>query len=326
MSIGNVLLGFRGFPRQPIQTPEGASGQMQELIEVLNADRPAFKERDALKAVEEPLRRLKSAPAEERIAFVFEALAVLGTSASISLHVMLKGVISQVLRSGLALNSLHALRMIELASNRSYRFHFPYKALLSSLDDIPMTPALKEALLRLRPIVGETHGMQEIQERIDVLVYGEKEKPVAAVSGWSSHVFQEIDGSAKQLAWRGLLLHARSLTQATATSKWKKEAIACIDNIGRTEFLEAAHRWLALGPMPGMPAQLAGARGRGGLSKRVHLGAGRIERRFGCPRHRRFRAGLFSKNPPDRGSLASCRKCLRECAGRDARLGRRDAD
>jgi len=255
VNIAEVVARFGGFPRRQIQIPDGASARMQELIEALNAHPPAFKERDALKAVEEPLKRLKSAPPEERIALVIEALEVLGTSASISLHIVLKGVISQLLR-GLPLNTLQALRMIELASNRSYRFHFPYKALLSALDRDALTPALKEALLRLRTIVGDTHGMEEIQERIDILVHGEKEKPVEAVSGWSKQVFQEIDASAKQLDWRRLLLHARSLTQATPTAKWKKEAIACIDQIGRVEFLEASRRWLALGPMPGMPAQL----------------------------------------------------------------------
>ncbi len=52
------------------------------------------------------------------------------------------------------------------------------------------------------------------------------------------------------------LLHARSLTQSSASAKWQKEAVACVDSIGRTEFLEAAQRWLALGPMPEMPPQL----------------------------------------------------------------------
>ena len=73
--------------------------------------------------------------------------------------------------------------------------------------------------------------MDEIQERIDVLVHGEKEKPAAAVSGWSRHVFQEIEGSGTQIAWRRLLLHARSLTQSSASSKWKKEAVECVENM-----------------------------------------------------------------------------------------------
>ena len=186
---------FWGIAQPKIQAPSGASPHMQALIEALNARPHVFKERDAIKNVKEPLDRLKSAPGEERLAFVFEALAVLGTSASMSLHLVLKGTVSHLLRAGLPLNSLHALRMIELASNRSYRFHFPYKALLSSFQNVTMTPALKDALLRLRQMVGEHHGMDEIQERIDVLVHGEKEKPAAAVSGWSRHVFQEIEGS-----------------------------------------------------------------------------------------------------------------------------------
>ena len=254
MNVGETAQ-FWGLPRQRYKPPEGASAHMLALVDALNAHRPAFKERDALKAVEEPLELLKSAPVDERTAVLFEAVAVLATPGSFSLHFMLKGVISQLLRSGLPLNSLQALRIIDLISNRSYRFHYPYKALLNAFADVTMTPALKDALLRLRSFVGDTHGMEEIQERIDVLVHGEKEAPpVAAVSGWSRHVFQEIDASDKQMAWRRLLLHARSLTQASPTAKWKKEALTCVDSIGPAEFLEAARRWLELGPMPEMPA------------------------------------------------------------------------
>jgi hypothetical protein len=238
---------------QVIEMPEGASVYMREVISTLNAKRPTYKERDALKVVEEPLKRLRAAPAEDQIAFVLEALAAMNSRKSVSLSLALRGVVSNLLRGGLPLNSLHAVRMIELVSDRWQRHLFPYKALLSSLQDVSMTPALKEALLRLRPIVGESHGLDEIQERIDVLVHGEKEKPAAAVAGWSRHVFEEIDRSEKQLAWRGLFLHARSLTQSSASRRWQNEAVAYVDKIGRAEFLEAAHRWLELGPMPEMP-------------------------------------------------------------------------
>jgi hypothetical protein len=166
----------------------------------------------------------------------------------------LKGVVGGLLRGGLPLNSLDAVHLVEMVSHR--RQMFPYKALLSALEDISMTPALKDALLRLRPNIDAWHGgpeMEEIHERIEVLVHGGKEKPAAAVSGWTRHVFLEIDRSAKQLAWRGLLLHARSLTQSSASRKWQSEAVEYVDQIGRAEFLEAAHRWLALGPMPEMP-------------------------------------------------------------------------
>ncbi len=249
---------FWGIPQQQLQAPAGASSYMQDLVTALNARPHVYKERDAIKNVKEPLERLKSAPAEERIAFLFETLAVLSTPASMSLDVVLRGVLSQVLRDGLDLSSLHALRLVELISDRSYRFHFPYKALLSSFQNVPMTPALKEEALL--PVTRD-HRRKPRDERDPgadrhSLVHGEKEKPAEAVSSWSRHIFEEIDGSGKQMAWRRLFLHARSLTQSSAPVKWQKEAVACVDNIGRREFLEAADRWLALGPMPEMPSQL----------------------------------------------------------------------
>lgn len=254
MNISDVA-GLWGSRKPGIEMPADASPYMREIIGLLNARPLVYKERDALKIVDEPLQRLKSAPAEERMAFFFEALSLMSTPATIALHIALRGVIAQLIRGKLPLNSLDAVRVVELVSNRKYRYHFPYKPLLSVLGDLAMIPALKDALLRLRLLIGEDHGMDEIQERIDALVHGAKEKPAEAVSGWSRHVFEEIDRSPKQIAWRHLLLHARSLTQSTASRKWQNEALACVENIGRAEFLDAAQRWLALGPMPGMPAQ-----------------------------------------------------------------------
>jgi hypothetical protein len=241
-------------PNDPLEPPAGASVYMRELIAALNSQPATFNERDALKTVEEPRKRLKSAPAEERVAFVFEALATLSAPKTISLELALKGIVSSLLRGGLPLHSLEALRLVEMVSQR--RQTFPYKALLSAIEDLTMTPGLKDALLRLRPMIDEWHGgreMQEIHERIDKLVYGAKEKPAAAVSSWTRRVFQEIDRSPKQLAWRALMLHARSLTQSSASRKWQSESAAYVDKIGRPEFLEAVQRWLALGPMPETP-------------------------------------------------------------------------
>src|SRR5205085_11817219 len=105
----------------------------------------------------------------------------------------------------------------------------------------------------------EWHGgreMKDMHEQIDTLLGGAKEKPAEAASGWSRQVFQEIDASAKQILWRGLFLHARSLTQSSASRRWIAEAVEYVDKIGRAEFVEAARRWLALGPMPDMPANI----------------------------------------------------------------------
>jgi hypothetical protein len=241
-------------PGEKLEPPPGASAYMRDIIVALNAARPAFTERDALKIIEEPWTRLKAAPEEERVAFVFEALTAFQAPATITFELAMKGVASGLLRSGLRLSSLDAVRLVDLVSR--HRQRFPYKALLSAIDNLTLTPALREALLRLRPMIDEWHGgtdMREIHQRIDILVYGAKEKPAAAVSGWTRQVFEEVDRSSKQLSWRGLLLHARSLTQSSAPKKWQKEAVEYVERIGREEFFEAAHRWLALGPMPGMP-------------------------------------------------------------------------
>jgi len=242
--------------RLQVEPDADASPHMLAIIRALNSKPRLYKERAAIKALEQPLERLKSAPDQERVAFVFEAVAHMSSHKDIALMLALKGVAAELMRKGLPLSSVEAVRLIEAVTIRQFRFNFPYNAVLSALKDVTMTPALSEALLRLREMVGQDHGMDEVQEKIDVLVHGKKEKPAEAVSGWSRHVFPEIDASAKQLAWRRLFLHARSLTQSTASSKWQREAVACADGIGRPEFIESARRWLALGPMPGMPATL----------------------------------------------------------------------
>lgn len=243
------------------EVPADAGPHMQAMIAALHGTRKFFKERQAIQALAEPLGRLKSAPDDERVAFVFEALERMASHSDIALSIALRGAAAEVLRKGIRFSSLEALRLIEGVSLPQFRFQFPYKAVIGALKDVPMTPALSEALLRLREMVGDRHGMDEIQERIDALVHGKqvhsKEgKPAEPVSGWTRQVFPELDASSQQMAWRRLFLHARSLTQSTPTSKWHKEALACIEQVGRAEFLDSAQRWLALGPMPGMAATL----------------------------------------------------------------------
>jgi len=240
--------------RPQLEPPEGASAHLQAMLAVLNSKPRVYKERAVIKALKEPLERLQSAPDQERVAFVFEAVARMASHKDILLAHALKGAAAEILRKGVALSSADAVRLVEAVSIRQYRYSFPYKAVLSALKDVPMTPELSQALLRLQGMVGQDHGMDDIQERIQILVHGEQEKPAGPISGWSRQVFQEVDASPKQMAWRRLFLHARSLTQSTPSSKWNKEALACVQQIGPTELVAAARRWLALGPMPGMPA------------------------------------------------------------------------
>src|SRR5581483_7941368 len=67
------------------EAPADASAHMQAILAALHSKRKIYKEREVIKALEEPLNRLKSAPDQERVAFVFEALAHMASPKDIAL-------------------------------------------------------------------------------------------------------------------------------------------------------------------------------------------------------------------------------------------------
>ena len=235
----------------PELAPE-ASEWMREIVGAVGSNPFIHRERDVLRLVEAPLNRLKTEPPEVRLTFVFEALNEIVRSSSFHFKLMLKSVASSLLRSGVPLSAVEAVRLVELVSQP--QLPFPFKAILSAIEGAPRTPALLTALHRLRGCVTRYHGsaeMKEIHERIDVLIGGPKEEPLAPAGAWSQTVFREVSASGKEFKWQALLLHARSLTQSTASKKWQTEAVNLSTRIGQAEVLDAARRWLALGPTPG---------------------------------------------------------------------------
>ncbi|HEY1757540.1 MAG TPA: DUF4132 domain-containing protein [Bryobacteraceae bacterium] len=238
----------------PELAPE-ASVWMREIVAAVGSNPFIHRERDVLRLVEAPLNRLRSESPEVRLAFVFEALHEIVRNSSFHFKVMLKAVAASLLRNGVALSAVEAVRLVEVVSQR--QSPFPFKAVLSAIDHAPRTPALLTALHRLRGCVTNYNGsteMKEIHERIDVLIGGPKEQALAPSGAWSQTVFREISASGKEFEWQALLLHARSLTQSTASKKWQTEAVSLTARIGQAEVLEAAQRWLALGPTPGETA------------------------------------------------------------------------
>ena len=239
----------------PPELAPGASTWMREFVALTGSNPFLHRERDVLKLVEAPLSRLKAEPSEVRVAFIFEALnEMIGTKA-FHFATVLKCVSASLLRSGVALNSLEAVRLVELASRPN--LEFPLKAILSSIEGAPRTPALLTALHQLRGHITRFYGqaeMKELHERIDVLIGGPREKALAPAGPWSQTVFQEVAASEKKFEWHALLLHARSLTQSTASKKWQAEAVNLATRIGQAEVLDASRRWLALGPTPGETA------------------------------------------------------------------------
>ncbi len=229
-----------------------ASDWMREIVAAVGSNPFLHRERDVLKFLEAPLSRLKREPPEVRLAFVFEALNQIVRNSSFHFKLMLKVMIASLLRSGVALSAVEAMRLVELVSQP--KLPFPFKAVLSAIDGAPRTPALLTALHQLRGSVTRYHGlaeMKEIHERIEVLIGGREEEALAPAGAWSQTVFREVSASGKELEWRALLLHARSLTQSTASKKWQTEAVNLTTRIGQAEVLAAARRWLALSPTPG---------------------------------------------------------------------------
>jgi hypothetical protein len=237
------------------EVPPNSSDWMLKLVGIFGSNPFISRERDVLKLAEAPVSQLKAEPSEVRVAFVFEALNGIIDSQAFHFKIVLKIIAATLLRSGVELNSLEAIRLVELVSKPN--LPFPFKAILSAIDGVPRTPALVTALYRLRGCVTRYHGepeMKEIHERIDVLIGGPEEKPVVPAGAWSRTVFEEVAASEKKFDWHALLLHARSLTQSTASKKWQSEAMNLTSRIGATEVLDAARRWLALGPTPGETA------------------------------------------------------------------------
>jgi hypothetical protein len=242
----------------PPELAPDASHWMREMVVAVGSNPFINRERDVLKFVEAPLNGLKSEPPEVRMAFVFEALDEIVRNSSFHFKLVLKIVVASLLRSGVALSAVEAVRLVEMVSQP--KVPFPFKAVLSAIDGAPRTPALLTALHQLRGCVTPYHGaaeMKEVHQRIDVLIGGPKEEALAPAGAWSQTVFREVSASHKESEWRALLLPARSLTQSTASKKWQTEAVNVIARIGQAEVLDAARRWLALGPTPGETTILA---------------------------------------------------------------------
>src|SRR5580704_10436738 len=192
-----------------------ASEWMREMVATAGSNPLVHLERDVLKLAEVPLNRLKSEPPEVRLAFVFEALNELVRNESFHFKLALKIVVSSLLRSGVPLSAVEAVRLVELVSQP--KLPFPFKAVLSALEGAPRTLALLTALHQLRGSVTRYHGlaeMNDIHQRIEVLIGGPKEEALAPAGTWSQTVFREVSASGKDFEWRALLLHARSLTQS----------------------------------------------------------------------------------------------------------------
>ncbi len=127
------------------------------LSPLLGPIRFVHRERDVLKFVggtpEQTEERTVGGPADFRLR---GAQRDQSEASSFHFKLMLKTVVASLLRSGVTLSAVEAVRLVELVSQP--KLPFPFKAILSAIDGAPRTPALLTALHQLRGSVTRYHG------------------------------------------------------------------------------------------------------------------------------------------------------------------------
>jgi hypothetical protein len=209
---------------------------------------------DADAGLQSILGRLKDAPPETAVEFALVGLRTLRKDQTWLTYV-LNQALGNVLRRKLIFTEYQVVEMIGLVSvpNTSS----PFKGVLKAAESLPMTPRIAEALGRLRPCITEYLGGSEARDlhaRIDILLHGPAPETALEVQGpWSQIVFREISASPQRSAWERIFFHAAELKSSEAPKKWRAAGRQLVDDLGRDVFLEAATRWLALGPSPERP-------------------------------------------------------------------------
>jgi uncharacterized protein DUF4132 len=200
------------------------------------------------------LARLKDAPPETAVEFALTGLRLIRREQSWFSHV-LNQVVGGVLRRKLDFSEDQVVEMIELVSVP--HSSFPFKSILKAAESLPMTPRLASSLRQLRPCITEFLGgsdMRDLHARIDVLLNGPAPDTTLEVQGaWSQTVFEEISSSPRRALWERLFSYTAELKSSEASKKWRSGAQRLVQDIDRDIFLQAALRWLELGPSPNRP-------------------------------------------------------------------------
>jgi hypothetical protein len=201
------------------------------------------------------LAPLKDAPPDAAVEFVLSGLRIIREESSTWFAHALNRAVGGVLRRKLSFTEDQLLEMIGLVSVPHREF--PFKGILYAAEVAGVTPRIAQALLLLRPCISEFLGGSEARDlhaRIDILLNGPTPETSIPVEGaWSQIVFQEISISSQRRTWERIFSHTTDLKSAEAPKKWRVSARQLVDELGRDVFLEAAARWLALGPSPDRP-------------------------------------------------------------------------
>jgi hypothetical protein len=198
---------------------------------------------------------IKDTPPDVAVEFILTALRIVCEDQSSWFAHALKHAVGIVLRRKLPFTEDQLLEIIGLVSVPHREF--PFKGILNAVESAGITPRIADALRLLRPCITEFLGGSEARDlhaRIDLLLNGPMPKTNLPVQGaWSQVVFQQISGSPHPNTWERIFSHAVELKSSEAPKKWRAASRELVDELGRDAFLEAAARWLALGPSPERP-------------------------------------------------------------------------
>ncbi len=218
------------------------------------ADQTFLRAEDGERAARRALEQLQGAPSDVATNFAISGLQVVRedrTWVGRAVHQAVR----MVLRCKLDFTEEQVVRLIELVSVEHREF--PFRGVLQAAASVQMSPRIAAALAQLRPCITEYLGggeARDLHAAIDNLLNGPAPPTALTVQGaWSQAVFQEIAESPQQQTWEQIFVHAAGLKSSEAPRKWRTAAQNLVNQVGQAAFLDAAARWLELGPSPGRP-------------------------------------------------------------------------
>jgi Domain of unknown function (DUF4132) len=209
---------------------------MQHLLELLRASSGRPRDEEA--------ERVTQLSPEEQVQHVLQNIYRV---ADRSRHDQVAS-LNAVLRRKLPFTPEQVLKLVQAGEDPSY--YFPFAQVVRLAGSVPMTPAMREALRRMREAkvirnsqIADSHGV--LRKIDDLLEDREAGAPFDPMGPWSRRIFPEVDR-----AWQELLESGKGISGSEPSKKWRDAAAASVAAIGRETVRTMALRWLALGPSP----------------------------------------------------------------------------